>query len=249
ILKFAGVGASVLPPDRICIHAGRKVPGNIERQRGGGDGYSLFLDNGLYRSLDAVKLELAHQFTHMRLVIDEAQTLAEAQKCEPLRLDDEPEEPKAKNGKRKAKNDTDYDETAGTESSVDEKHAELEIRTEVASFVLGFGKLILNGAADWDDLEEHPDAFERITTLPLESLVHLYKKVADHADVGSKALESGLTDEAKEALGTAKEAAKEAAKPKKKKLGHARDGQQVRGGAQQAGFRLEAAQSIHDGLP
>ncbi|ADD41505.1 hypothetical protein [Stackebrandtia nassauensis] len=196
-LKWLGIDDSVLEAERICIHAGREQPANLDRRRineSGVDGYSLFIDNSLYRSLDAVYAALAHQFTHLRLIIDEDQTLAEAQKCRPIELDTK--------GKKDDDDDDDDDDEKDTKPAV---NADLEIRTEVASFVLGFGKLVLNGAAEWDELDiDDDEGFEDITTLPLSSLAYLYKKVANHADVGTKAMEAGLTDEAKEALGKVK---------------------------------------------
>lgn len=201
-LDWLGIDAGMLDAERICIHSGREQPANLDKRRAGdsgGEGYSLYLDNGLYRTLDAVYAALAHQFTHLKLIIDGEQTLTEAAKCEPVDLDEV---------KSKAKDDDDDDDRDDEDDAPDDKAeaaAALEVRTEVASFVLGFGKLVLNGACEWDDLDvDDDDGFEHISTLPVTSLAYLYKKVAKHADVASKDLETGLTDEAKEVLGSVK---------------------------------------------
>lgn len=211
-LNWLGIDDSVLPAERICIHDGRDRPANLDRRRGGdGEGYTLFIDNSLYRTLEAVYAALAHQFAHLKLIIDEDHSLAEAENCRPYEL----EKPKSK----KSDDDDDDDDDVETDEDSDdaeaklakakaakaEAAAELEVRAEVAAFVLGFGKLVLNGACEWDELDiDDDEGFEHITTLPVKSLVHLYKKVAKHADVGSEDLEAGLTDEAKEALGSVK---------------------------------------------
>lgn len=201
-LDWLGIDAGVLDAERICIHDDRDRPANLERRRVGdsGEGYTLYLDNGLYRSLDAVYAALAHQVTHLKLIIAEEQSLAEATTCEPVELTSA-----KKSAAEKKDDDTDDDDADDVAVDKEQALADLEIRTEVAAFVLGFGKLLLNGAAEWDELEvDAADGFERITTLPVESLAHLHKATARHADVGSKAIEAGLTDAAKTALGKIK---------------------------------------------
>jgi hypothetical protein len=70
-LRWLGIPEETLPPERVLIHAGHGHPATLERR----DRFSLYLDSGLYRSRDAVKMALAHETTHLFLALNDLQRM------------------------------------------------------------------------------------------------------------------------------------------------------------------------------
>jgi hypothetical protein len=70
-LRWLGIPEETLPPERLFIHAGHGHPATLERR----DRFSLFLDSGLYRSRDAVRMALAHETTHLYLTLNDLQRM------------------------------------------------------------------------------------------------------------------------------------------------------------------------------
>jgi hypothetical protein len=74
-----------------------------------------------------------------------------------------------------------------------------EVRTDVASILLGFGKLVLNGAAEWA-ADPRPGRIEQLGYLPVSSFAYLYRRVNELMDVPSSIARDGLTAAASSAL-------------------------------------------------
>ena len=91
--------------------------------------------------------------------------------------------------------DARYDHAPGERSE-----SEAETRTEVAAFLLGFGKLMLNGACAYAELLDADDSVVPLGHLPVSALTHLYRSVNNRLEVTGDAADTGLTDAAIEAL-------------------------------------------------
>ncbi|MFF7802560.1 hypothetical protein [Streptomyces olivaceus] len=178
-LRWLGLDEEVLPPERVLIHAGLPEPGRLEhRTPQGQEGlkrqqgrFSLYIDNGLYHSLAAVKAVLAHEFTHLYLVRRGHQTLRDAGTA-----------------------------ATGAAPVVSRLSDAEEIRTEVASVLLGFGRLVLNGVCDYARPYAGTGIVAQLGYLPVPGFVHVYRKVNELAGVSPAAAAHGLTDSARQAL-------------------------------------------------
>ncbi|MBZ6288016.1 hypothetical protein [Streptomyces olivaceus] len=181
-LRWLGLDEEVLPPERVLIHAGLPEPGRLERrtpqgqeglkgQQGQQGRFSLYIDNGLYHSLAAVKAVLAHEFTHLYLVRRGHQTLRDAGTA-----------------------------ATGPAPVVSRLSDAEEIRTEVASVLLGFGRLVLNGVCDYARPYAGTGITGQLGYLPVPGFVHVYRRVNELAGVSPAAAAHGLTDFAQQAL-------------------------------------------------
>jgi hypothetical protein len=172
-LRWLGLDEEILPPERILIHAWLPEPGRLERRtpQGQEGRFSLYLDNRLYRSLDAVKMVLAHELTHLYLVHHGHQKLLET--------------PTA---------------TTALAPAVSRLSDPEEIRTEVASILLGFGRLVLNGVCDYTRLHAEDRLTGRLGYLPIEGFLHVYRRVNELVGVGPQSAARGLNDPARQAL-------------------------------------------------
>ncbi|QOV40788.1 hypothetical protein IM697_21775 [Streptomyces ferrugineus] len=172
-LRWLGLDEEVLPPERILIHAGLPEPGRLERRAPQGqDGrFSLYLDNDLYRSLDAVKMVLAHELTHLYLVHHGHQKLRDAE--------------------------TTTTALAPTVSRLSDPE---EVRTEVASILLGFGRLVLNGVCDYARLHAEDGRTGQLGYLTIPRFVHVYRRVNELVGVGREAAAHGLNGPARQTL-------------------------------------------------
>ncbi|GHI91947.1 hypothetical protein [Streptomyces olivaceus] len=178
-LRWLGLDEEVLPPERVLIHAGLPEPGRLERRTPQGQEglkeqqgrFSLYIDNGLYHSLAAVKAVLAHEFTHLYLVRRGHQTLRDAGTA-----------------------------ATGAAPVVSRLSDAEEIRTEVASVLLGFGRLVLNGVCDYARPYAGTGIVAQLGYLPVPGFVHVYRKVNELGGVSPAAAAHGLTDFARRAL-------------------------------------------------
>ncbi|WUH98538.1 hypothetical protein OHR68_34310 [Spirillospora sp. NBC_00431] len=155
---WLGIDEKVLPRERIWIHADHEHPASIERRTVTYESrtveeFALYINNGLYRSREAVKMALAHEVTHLYLML---------------------------NGHQAPLGDT------GRVSETE------EIRTDVASIVLGFGKLVLNGVCAFKELHLKDGYDARLSYLPSSSFSYLYQKVNDLMDVPDAVATEGL---------------------------------------------------------
>jgi hypothetical protein len=76
LLEWLGIPDDVLPYDSIYIHAGlehrgRDLPAKLERRtpRGGEPTYHLYINNDLFISRPAVRAAIAHELTHLYLIL------------------------------------------------------------------------------------------------------------------------------------------------------------------------------------
>ncbi|MWA01992.1 hypothetical protein F8568_016755 [Actinomadura sp. LD22] len=169
-LAWLGIDVGILPPERVWIQAGRPYPANLELRvpASGGTGsgkFGLYMDSSLYRSRDAVKMALAHELTHLYLVLHDLQEMR------PI-----------PNG-------------ATTSLSLDE-----EIRTEVASMLLGFGKLVINGACSYERVHLSQGVIGQLGYLRTYEFAYLYQLVNALADVPADAAAHGLNVSARELM-------------------------------------------------
>lgn len=74
-----------------------------------------------------------------------------------------------------------------------------EERTDVASILLGFGKLVLNGVAEWAEAPRS-GRIEQLGYLPVSSFAYLYRRVNELMDVPSSIARDGLNAAASRAL-------------------------------------------------
>ncbi|MET9444942.1 hypothetical protein [Streptomyces sp. NPDC006610] len=172
-LRWLGLDEEVLPPERILIHAGLPEPGRLERRtpQGQEGRFSLYLDNGLYRSLDAVKMVLAHELTHLYLVRHGHQKLRDAGTT-----------------------------TTAPAPAVSRLSDREEIRTEVASILLGFGRLVLNGVCDYTRLHAEDGITGQLGYLTIPEFVHVYRRVNELVGVGLESAAHGLNGPARQTL-------------------------------------------------
>jgi hypothetical protein len=171
-LRWLGIPPRVLPPQRVFIHADRPIPANLEFSRitattGIIEEFSLYLDNDLFRSIDAVKMALAHELTHLYLVRNDLQTLAS---------------PEFRSGATYALSDSE------------------EVRTEVASILLGFGKLVLNGASDYARQGLRAGYIARLGYISVDAFAYLYKTVNELVGVPTDVALHGLNPAAEQAI-------------------------------------------------
>lgn len=172
-LRWMGLDEEVLPPERILIHAGLPEPGRLERRtpQGQEGRFSLYLDNGLYRSIHAVKAVLAHELTHLYLVLHGHQKLREAEATATA--------------------------LAPTVSRLSDPE---EIRTDVASILLGFGRIVLNGVCDYTRLHAEDGLTGQLGYLPIPQFVHVYRRVNEMVGVIPESAAYGLNGPARQAL-------------------------------------------------
>jgi hypothetical protein len=76
LLEWLGIPDDVLPYESIYIHAGlehgkRDLPAKLERRTplGGNPEYYLYINNDLYISRPAVRAAIAHELTHLYLIL------------------------------------------------------------------------------------------------------------------------------------------------------------------------------------
>jgi hypothetical protein len=174
-LRWLDIAPAVLPPERLYIHANRPCPANLEMRRstahvGPLGTFSLFIDRGLYRSTDALRMALAHELTHLYLLLNGQQVLP------------------------------DHVTTTGTTGSLPLRE---EIRTDVAAILLGFGKLMLNGAFGYAKLYERAGYVAQLGYLSVSSFVHLYCTVNTLVGVPPNVAMDGLNIAARTVVSSA----------------------------------------------
>jgi hypothetical protein len=171
-LSWLDISPAILPPDRLFIHANRPCPANLEGREdltrpGSGYRFSLYIDNGLYRSPSALQMALAHELTHLRLILTGQQffpddgRMTSAAGCLPL--------------------------------------AE-EIRTDVASILLGFGKLVLNGVFEYAQVLRRAGYVAQLGYISPTAFVYLYRSVNALVGVAPEDAAAGLNGAARRAV-------------------------------------------------
>lgn len=174
-LRWLAIPAATLPPERVYLHANRPCPANLELLRqsplpSAPVTYSLYIDMGLYRSTDALRMALAHELTHLYLLLNGHQVL-------PAHVT-----------------------STGATSALSDSE---EVRTDVASILLGFGKLVLNGASDYAQVNLRAGYVAQLGYLPVASYAYLYQKVNDLVGVPRNVALAGLNAAAKQAISAA----------------------------------------------
>ncbi len=75
-LRRLGIPETILPGNRVHIHAGHKHPASLERRTiDSKDTFQLYLRNDLFRSIKAVHAAIAHELTHLFLVLNGLQRM------------------------------------------------------------------------------------------------------------------------------------------------------------------------------
>lgn len=76
-----------------------------------------------------------------------------------------------------------------------------EVRTDVASILLGFGKLVVNGVAEYPTLFKRDGLVAQLGYLPVSSFAYLYRRVNERVGVPAGVADNGLNPAATQALG------------------------------------------------
>jgi hypothetical protein len=181
-LDWIDVGADVLAPSGLNIHAGLDVPGRLQQMTNRSTGnriVSMYLDHGLFVTPSVIPAVLSHECAHLFLIQRERQSFPETSErlvylgddSEPMRV---PSVPPERFG---------VDGMMGRDD---------EIATEVASIALGFGKLVLNGVAAFASTGRGL----QLGYLTTGEFAHVFQSVVRAVGVPDEAARRGFSDEA-----------------------------------------------------
>lgn len=170
-LRWLDIPPETLPTSRVHIHGERPHPADIEF-RTAERGQDSFPEVSLFLSM-----RLFRSFDAVKMALAHEMTHLYLVRCGLQAL---PESSAAARGT-----------TALPEHE--------EVRTDVASILLGFGKLVLNGVAEWAAAPRF-GRIEQLGYLPVSSFAYLYQRVNELMDVPSSIARDGLTAAASRAL-------------------------------------------------
>jgi len=185
-LTWAGIPVSIIPFEHVFIHAGIETPARIQERvnlETGQKQHFLFIQNELYISLAAVRMALAHECTHLFLVRQGHQHFFTKQEIERLR-------------KEAAEAPVDY--SLGFARVVRTSHPssimspQEERNTDVASYALGFGKLVLNGVCEYAQKQQH----STLGLLGIGEHVYVYRRINELVGVPESVALKDLLPEA-----------------------------------------------------